>query len=161
MVPRKTVRGLPVYLWRYLALKDPSVPVLAGGPNRTVANPAFSYPALMATRSKLATTTPGERTTFRINGSNVFPDRPSRAFGYPPNADPPSPPNDPLRQTVVNTLRNVSTIYTMRDVDNQIDGTTTPPAWHGDIPTTPVHGKVRNWMFLDWHVASTTRTNFF
>ncbi len=152
---------LPIYLWNYLGLRDPSVPLLQGGPNRTVANPIFTCPALMATPVKLASTTPGERTNFRVNGSDVFPPTASKAFGYPANASPPQPPNDPLRESVVVTATNISSFYTLRDVDEKIDGTTVPPDWHGDIPTDPVHGRVRNWMFLDWHVEGTIRTNFY
>jgi prepilin-type N-terminal cleavage/methylation domain-containing protein/prepilin-type processing-associated H-X9-DG protein len=152
---------LPQYLWSYLGLKDPSIPVLQGGPNLTVANPIATCPALMATKPKLAGTTEGERTNFRVNGADVFPGTASKAFGYPPNADPPAPATKPLRESSVIGSTNTSSFYTLRDVDNAIDGTVTPPAWHGDIPTTPVHGKVRNWMFLDWHVEGTSRTNWF
>lgn len=152
---------LVAFLWQYLSLKDPSIPILSGGPRTTVANPIASCPALMATPPKLATTTPGERTNFRVNGADVFPGTPSKAFGYPVGADPPAPATPPLKESTLIGRTNISSFYTLRDVDNQIDGTVTPPAWHGDIPTTPVHGKVRNWMFLDWHVESSSRTNFF
>ncbi|MFN3409741.1 MAG: type II secretion system protein [Limisphaerales bacterium] len=151
---------LPMYLWSYLGLKDPSIPVLQGGPNLTVANPVATCPALMATRPKLATTTPGERTNFRVNGAGVFPNTLSRPFGYPLNADPPAPYQAPMRESAFLGQVNTSQFYTMRDVDNAIDGTVTPPAWHADIPTTPIHGRVRNWMFLDWHVESSSRTNW-
>jgi prepilin-type processing-associated H-X9-DG protein len=56
---------------------------------------------------------------------------------------------------------NLVSFYTLRDVDAQIDGTVVPPTWHNDLSATPVHGRSRNWMFLDWHVESTTLTNFF
>ena len=152
---------LPVYLWNYLSLRDPSVPLTAGGPNRTVANKIFTCPGLMATKVKLATTTEGERTNFRLNGDDVIPGTASKAFGYPANADPPATPTAPLKASTVLGATNLSSFYTMRDVDNVIDGTTVPPAWHGDIPSNPVHGKVRNWMFLDWHVQATSKTNNF
>ena len=152
---------LPIYLWNYLGLRDPSVPLLQGGPNRTVANPIFTCPGLMATRAKLASTTPGERTNFRVNGADLISGTPSKAFGYPPNASPPQPPNDPLKESVVLTATNIGSYYTLRDVDNDIDGTSNPPDWHLDIPTKAIHGRVRNWMFLDWHVEASSRTNFY
>ncbi len=151
---------LSLYLWHYLGLKDPSVPRISGGPNNTVANTIFTCPGLMATQSKTGAS-PGQRTNFRVNHADVFPPTPSKAFGYPPNSSPPEPPNDPLKESRVVTKNNTSSFYTLRDVDNAIDGTVQPPAWHGDIPTLPIHGKVRNWMFLDWHAEASSRTNFF
>lgn len=152
---------LPYYLWSYVGLKDPSVPVLAGGPNKTVANPVFTCPGMMATAPRITGQTPGDRTNFRLNGADVNPGTASKAFGYPVGASPPAPATKPLKESVVQTVTNRASFYTVRDVDQQIDGTVTPPAWHGEIPSKPVHGRVRNWMFLDWHVESTTRTNYF
>jgi prepilin-type N-terminal cleavage/methylation domain-containing protein len=157
-----TIRSyLPVYLWSYLALRDPSVPLTAGGPNRANANKIFTCPALMATKAKLATTTDGERTNFKLNGDDVIPGTPSKAFGYPQGAVPVAPATSPLKSAQVVSVTNYANFFTMRDVDNVIDGTTVPPDWHGDIPTLPVHGKVRNWMFLDWSVRASSRTNNF
>lgn len=155
-----TTQYLPYYLWSYVGLRDPSVPVTAGGPNKTVANTIFTCPSMMATTPKTTGITPGDRTNFRVNGSDVVPGTASKAFGYPSGANPPAPATKPLKENVVLTATNMGSFYTIRDVDQAIDGTTTPPAWHGEIPATPVHGKVRNWMFLDWHVESTTRTNY-
>ena len=152
---------LPYYLWSYVGLKDPSVSVLAGGPNKTVANTIFTCPAMMAQPSRVTGQTPGDRTNFRINGSDVIPGTPSKAFGYPAGANPPAPATKPLKENAVLSSTNRANFYTVRDVDQQIDGADTPPTWHGEIPATPVHGKVRNWMLLDWHVEATTRTNYF
>lgn len=156
---------LGYHLWSYLGLKDPSVSKLLGGPNEDKANPILSCPGIMATRPKVATQeqNPGQRTNFRINGRDVFPEwgnGMSKAFGYPPGANPPAPTTKPLKESQLMSSTNRANFYTLRDVDQQIDGTTTPPAWHGEIPTTPVHGKSRNWMFLDWHVESTSKTNY-
>ncbi len=155
---------LPYYLWNYFGLKNPATAPLAGGPRKTDANKLFTCPGLMATPAKPATQLAGDRTNFRINGADVFPERGSglsKAFGYPVGANPPAPATKPLREALVMTVTNRGSFYTLRDVDQVIDGSTTPPAWKAEIPSTPVHGKARNWMFLDWRVESTTRTNFF
>ena len=152
---------LPYYLWSYVGLKDPSVSVLAGGPNKSKANPIFTCPGMMAQTPKVTGQTPGDRTNFRLNGADVIPGTPSKAFGYPVGANPPAAATKPLKENVVLSATNRATFYTVRDVDQQIDGADTPPAWHGEIPSTPVHGKVRNWMLLDWHVEASSRTNYF
>lgn len=155
---------LPYKLWSYVGLKDPAVPRINGGPDETKANTLFTCPALMAQPPKITGQNPGDRTNFRLNGSDVVPamgSGMSKAFGYPPGSSPPEPATAPLKEATVQSATNVSSFYTIRDVDQAIDGTVTPPTWHGEVPTLPVHGKVRNWMFLDWHVESSTRTNFF
>lgn len=154
---------LPYYLWSYTGLRgDPAVDVFSGGPNKTVANAIFTCPGLMAI--KVNAVKDGERTNFRLNGSDVLPALGaglSKAFGYPAGANPPAPATKPLKEIQVQSVTNYSSFYTIRDVDQAIDGTTTPPAWHAEIPANPVHGKSRNWMFLDWHVESSSRTNYF
>ena len=156
-----TTYYLPYYLWSYLGLRDPAVPVTAGGPNKTIANTIFTCPGLMAQNSKITGQTAGDRTNFKLNGSDVVPGAASKAFGYPPGASPPAPATKPVKEQVVHSVTNAGSFYTIRDVDQRIDGTVTPPSWHAEVPTEPVHGKARNWMFLDWHVESTTRTNYF
>lgn len=150
-------------LWSYLGLKDPSVPALLGGPKKTDPNPILTCPGLMATKAP-AGLTEGDRTNFKLNGSDVLPERgagKSKAFGYPSGANPPAPATSPLRESEVEASASPSTFYTIRDVDQAIDGTDSPPTWHLEIPTTAVHGRVRNWMFLDWHVTATSKTNNF
>lgn len=154
---------LPYLLWSYLGLKDPSVSVFAGGPNKSVANKIVSCPGIMSTPLPTGLTE-GDRTNFRLNGADVIPalgSGMSKAFGYPAGANPPAPVTKPLRESQVVSVTNYGSFYTIRDVDQAIDGTTVPPTWHGEIPATPVHGKSRNWMFLDWHVESSSRTNYF
>lgn len=154
---------LPYLLWSYVGLKDPAVPVLSGGPNKNVANRIFTCPGLMATPAPVGLTE-GDRTNFRLNGTDAIPALGagmSKAFGYPPGASPPAPATKPLRESQVLSVTNAASFYTIRDVDQEIDGKTVPPAWHGEIPAKPVHGKTRNWMFLDWHVESSSKTNSF
>jgi prepilin-type N-terminal cleavage/methylation domain-containing protein/prepilin-type processing-associated H-X9-DG protein len=156
-----TTYYLPFYLWNYTGLRDPSTPVTQGGPNKNLANTLFTCPAMMAIPPRNPNQTAGDRTNFRVNGSDVNPGTPSKAFGYPVGANPPAPATKPLRESTVLSVTNRASFYTLRDVDQQIDGKVTPPAWHGEIPTDPVHGRVRNWMFLDWHVEASSRTNYF
>jgi prepilin-type processing-associated H-X9-DG protein len=85
----------------------------------------------------------------------------SKAFGYPAGASPAAPATKPLRESQVLSVTNAGSFYTIRDVDQEIDGTSVPPTWHGEIPAKPVHGRTRNWMFLDWHVESSSKTNGF
>jgi len=154
---------LPYHLWSYVGLKDSSVSVFSGGPNKTIANRIFTCPGLMATKAP-AGLTEGDRTNFRLNGADVIPELGtgnSKAFGYPPGASPPAPATKPLRENQVVSVTNYGSFYTIRDVDQEIDGTSVPPAWHAEIPSKPIHGKSRNWMFLDWHIESSSRTNYF
>jgi prepilin-type N-terminal cleavage/methylation domain-containing protein/prepilin-type processing-associated H-X9-DG protein len=154
-----TTQMLPYYLWNYLALRDPSVPVLNGGPNKNTANAIFTCPAVMAVPSKIGST-PGQRVNFSLNSKNVIPGIASKAFGYPPNSQPPDTATAPLKENVV-TANGPSSFWALRDVDAQIDGTANPPTWHGDLQSKPVHGRARNWLFLDWHAQSSTQTNNF
>lgn len=151
---------LGYYLWRYLGLRDPSVPRTAGGPDKTRENKILTCPAMMARPPRIAGQTPGDRTNFRLNNRWVNPTVPSAPFGYPIGANPPAPPNDPGKESALHTITNRGEFYALRDVDQEIDGSTTPPAWKGEIPAKPAHGRTRNWMFFDWHVESTTRTNY-
>ena len=88
---------LGYYLWSYVGLKDPSVSVLNGGPNKTKANTIFTCPAMMAQPPKITGQTPGDRTNFRLNGADVISGTPSKAFGYPAGANPPAPATKPLK----------------------------------------------------------------
>jgi len=155
--------SLPMYLWNYLGLPDPSVLPLNGGPKPEVPNLVVACPeALKRPVPTTGSITLGERACFRVNGTDFTPGVVSRAFGYPQGANPPmSPDRDyaPLRESALIGSTNTSSFYTVRDVDQAIDGTAI--AWQQAIPATPIHGKVRNWMFLDWHVAASTRTNGF
>jgi prepilin-type N-terminal cleavage/methylation domain-containing protein/prepilin-type processing-associated H-X9-DG protein len=151
---------LGYYLWSYLGLRNPSVTVFQGGPNKSVANPVLTCPAAMAKPSKLANQTPGDRTNFRLNNRWVDPSRPSAPFGYPVNANPPAPASKPLKEGIVQAAPDRDKFFTLRDVDQEIDGST-GTQWKTEITTKPIHGKVRNWMFLDWHVEANSRTNYF
>jgi prepilin-type N-terminal cleavage/methylation domain-containing protein/prepilin-type processing-associated H-X9-DG protein len=150
---------LGYYLWSYVGLRDPAIPRIQGGPDKTKENKIFTCPATMSQNPRIPMA-PGDRTNFRLNNRWIDPGAPSAAFGYPANANPPAPANPPQREAAVQSVTNRAEFYTLRDVDQEIDGST-GTQWKTEITTKPIHGKARNWMFLDWHVESTTRTNYF
>ena len=69
---------LPYYLWSYVGLKDPSVSVLAGGPNKTVANTVFTCPGMMSKPPVKTGQTPGTAPTFASTAPTSFPAHPAR-----------------------------------------------------------------------------------
>lgn len=160
-----TPNYLPFRLWSYLGLKDPAIGPLSGGPVASVANRIFTCAGLMSQRPRISQPD-GERTNFRLNGANVFPIVPggperTMAFGYPSGTIPAitGAPFRPLKLMRVATVTNASSFYTIRDVDNGIDVPgSSSAAWLSEIPVSPTHGS-RNWMFLDWHVESSSKTN--
>lgn len=71
-------------------------------------------------------------------------------FGYPPVANPVVP---PLKLKQISSFGPVATIFAITDVDkaNVPDPTVT---WQSDLPDAPVHGRVRNELYFDWHVGA-------
>ena len=70
-----------------------------------------------------------------------------RPFGYP---QPPWP--KPLKVTQVESYGPITDMYAITDVDKgNVDPTV---SWWQDLPYKPVHGKVRNELYFDWHVAA-------
>ena len=116
----------------------------------------------MGFKSKVGSTD-GQRVNFEMNGFDLIPNTASKPFGYPPNADPPEATSLPMTESQLLSLstNGVSSYFVMHDVDAQYDGTAVPPTWHDDLQATPVHGTTRNWLFFDWHVAATIKTNNF
>jgi len=69
-----------------------------------------------------------------------------RPFGYPM---PPLP--KPLKLSAIQSHGPLTDLYAVTDVDKaNVDPTV---GWWGDLPYKPVHGKVRNELYFDWHVA--------
>jgi prepilin-type N-terminal cleavage/methylation domain-containing protein len=72
-------------------------------------------------------------------------------FGYPPaNGDPPEPPH---RLIQIQSERPLADVWFLADVDkvaiNNLDNT-----WQSQLPDKPVHGKLRNYLYFDHHVAT-------
>jgi prepilin-type N-terminal cleavage/methylation domain-containing protein/prepilin-type processing-associated H-X9-DG protein len=67
-------------------------------------------------------------------------------FGYP------APPQPPLKQSQLGQFGSPAEEFAISDVDK---GNVTDPSvgWWSDLPYTPVHGRTRNQLFFDWHVA--------
>jgi prepilin-type processing-associated H-X9-DG protein len=96
------------------------------------------------------------RTVYGLStrGTGNFPGHaglPWNPFGYPP--DPPNAPQKPHKLIEVHTFRSPSTIWMVTDVD-KVSVTSPDNTWRAQLPDNPVHGKVRNYLFFDGHVAT-------
>jgi prepilin-type N-terminal cleavage/methylation domain-containing protein/prepilin-type processing-associated H-X9-DG protein len=69
------------------------------------------------------------------------------AFGYP------SPLRMPLKQTQICQYGSPAELYAITDVD-KANVVNPGVSWWADLPYKPVHGKTRNQLFFDWHVAA-------
>lgn len=80
-------------------------------------------------------------------GNATNPDNPVpfRLFGYY------NPPEAPHRIPEITTYAPLSSVGVTGDVDQY---STDTAGWRDDLPPRPVHVKVRNWMYLDGHVAT-------
>lgn len=73
-----------------------------------------------------------------------------RPFGYPELGGTPATP--PLKLSILDNYAPPSRLVAMTDVDK---GNVHPTvSWWGDLPYAPVHGRVRNQLFFDWHVEA-------
>lgn len=72
-----------------------------------------------------------------------------RPFGYPGLGA--TPQVGPMRMSLVESLANPSRIWFITEPDK----INTPGAgWSGQLPNTPPHGNVRNYLFFDAHVET-------
>jgi len=78
-------------------------------------------------------------------GESGFPWKP---FGYPT----PVGKQLPHKLTEVGSFRSLSSLWMLVDIDQIAIPDTT--GWYGQLPTTPVHGKLRNYLFFDGHVGT-------
>ena len=72
-------------------------------------------------------------------------------FGYPEVGS--DPEISPLKHSELNRYSTPATLFTMTDVD-KINIPNPTVSWWTDLPYKPVHGKVRNELYFDWHVES-------
>ena len=70
-------------------------------------------------------------------------------FGYPPYQG--DPPERPHKLTEVQSVRSLSDVWLMVDADRVAFATA---GWVAELPPKPAHGKVRNYVFFDGHVAT-------
>ena len=70
-------------------------------------------------------------------------------FGYPAsNGNPPKPPH---RLNAVQAIRPLTDVWLMVDADQIAFATA---GWVAELPPKPVHGRVRNYVYLDGHSAT-------
>lgn len=91
-----------------------------------------------------------ERTVYcrTMAGYNRLPFDP---FGYPPASGNPPEPN--WRLSDVAAVRPLSDVWLLVDTD-QVVITNPGNTWRSQLPETPVHGSVRNFLYMDGHVAT-------
>lgn len=70
-------------------------------------------------------------------------------FGYP--AQPTAPAIPPLKLTSFGVDRPPSELWAITDAD-KVNVPNPRVTWWDDLPYQPVHGKVRNELYFDWHV---------
>jgi prepilin-type N-terminal cleavage/methylation domain-containing protein/prepilin-type processing-associated H-X9-DG protein len=70
-------------------------------------------------------------------------------FGYPL-----PPESDPLKITAFDNNPGASSIFAITDVDQSLPSLNPTISWWSDLPNKPVHGRVRNQLFFDWHVEA-------
>jgi prepilin-type N-terminal cleavage/methylation domain-containing protein/prepilin-type processing-associated H-X9-DG protein len=157
-VPNTTVPRMANFLWTYLGMPNPaSIATLAN------ATPIFTCPTTI--KISVAGVLDGNRTTYSTRGKIDANNELSRPFGYPKGTSTPvlSPDAEitPLKISSLSTFTNsLSDCYAMRDVDQELDGSNTPPTWHTQIAEKAVHGNsLRNVIYFDWHVQGTRGTN--
>ncbi len=67
-------------------------------------------------------------------------------FGYP------DPAQAPLKYGQLNQYGSPAALYAITDVD-KLNVPDPSVSWWSDLPYQPVHGRTRNQLFFDWHVA--------
>jgi prepilin-type processing-associated H-X9-DG protein len=75
---------------------------------------------------------------------------PWNPFGYPAVPANWNPGEPPHRMSELNSIRSLSDLWMLVDVDQAAPGF---PGWRNTTPRTPAHGQSRNYLFFDSHVA--------
>jgi prepilin-type N-terminal cleavage/methylation domain-containing protein/prepilin-type processing-associated H-X9-DG protein len=157
-LPNTTTPRLPNFLWSYLAMPNP-ISML----NLSNAAAIFSCPTTI--KINVPSVLDGNRVTYSTRGAIDPNNQYSRPFGYPKGTSTPVLSPDaaisPLKISAITQFTNsISDCYAMRDVDQQLDGSSSPPTWHTQIAAEAVHGNnLRNVIFFDWHVQGVKGTN--
>jgi prepilin-type N-terminal cleavage/methylation domain-containing protein len=69
-------------------------------------------------------------------------------FGYS------NPPKRPHKLLEIQSLRPLSDVWLLKDVDQWGKTNIVPGSWQSLTPKKPVHGSVRNYIYFDQHVAT-------
>lgn len=79
---------------------------------------------------------------------------PDPAVRTPPFGYPLAPTADPLRMAALEARLGSSDLFAITDVDQALPSLNPGISWWSDLPNGPVHGRVRNRLFFDWHVEA-------
>ena len=145
------------FIWSYIGIQNPAnISTLIN------ASPVFTCPTTI--KIVVSGVNDGQRVTYSTRGAIITGVQTTRPFGYPTGGSTPvtGAPYLPLKISSITSFTNnsISDCYAMRDVDQQLDGSTAPPTWHTEIAPQAVHGNnLRNIIFFDWHVQATHGTN--
>jgi prepilin-type N-terminal cleavage/methylation domain-containing protein/prepilin-type processing-associated H-X9-DG protein len=135
-----SVKFLSYYLAEYMKMPAPS--------SQWRVIPAFVCPGL--TKNVPAPYRPPTNSVvfvFPGTGSVTNPENPVpfRIFGYY------NPPEAPHRIPEITAYGSITSIGVTGDIDQW---STDSAGWRDQLPPKPVHEKVRNWLYLDGHVAT-------
>ena len=145
-------RMLPYYLWKYLASPAPSstatnvckvffCPAFAQASQAVVMSAYMDYYSYSLTRTN---------NIVQANGTMGLPWYP---FGKRPD-------QGPNKLTSLASVVSLSECWAVADIDQQaLDASSsgnTSASWWNFIPTAPVHGKVRNYLYFDNHIGTKT-----
>lgn len=144
---RNSKSELIYYLATYMGYKAPDA--------ETRLAPAMFCPGFQRYNENRASTTMSNVTVYcrtvpsqagitNANGSVAF-----DPFGYPAYEG--APPVPPRRMSDIQSVRSLTDVWFLIDAD-QIAFPTA--GWSGQLPKVPVHGKVRNYIYFDNHVAT-------
>lgn len=138
-------RNLAFYLATYLGYPPPDTKVRIA---KVFFCPGFERYARNMTNM-------ANRTVYGVCGTGTgnltgFTGLPFNPFGYPP--DDPNPPKKPHKIIEVQAFRSLSEVWAMTDVD-KVSVTNPDNTWRDQLPDSAVHGRVRNYLFFDGHVA--------
>jgi len=98
-----------------------------------------------------------ERTCYGVTAPNYSRDETGRPilsfrpFGYPPGQS--SPQSRPRRISDILAQKPLSEVYSLVDLD-KVGVTSQNNTWQKQLPSEPVHGSVRNYLFFDAHVGT-------
>jgi prepilin-type N-terminal cleavage/methylation domain-containing protein len=143
-------RRLSYYLATYLGQAAPSpTPVanpLARCPSAALRWKPSTDPDLMSIHVPLSYLASSAVTN--INSEIV-----SRPFGYPYASPPYTKPDEVPKR--LREIGNPSSSWAMTDADQQ--NSVAIAGYYSYLSVTPVHGKVRNELFFDWHIAAVAK----
>jgi len=101
-------------------------------------------------------TVPGAGTSDGKGGSDVWvpgvPPLPWDIFGYQPSYGTRSPSR---KLGEISAIRPLTDVWALADSDQQaFNNGNPPPGWLSSLPPKPLHGSVRNYLFLDGHTST-------